>query len=56
MLLRRIGWHLRRVRERIDRRTALGLVGLLGGTIVVAALIVTLVEGPVTIGKFGRSR
>lgn len=55
MLLRRIGWHLRRVRERIDRRTALGLVALLGGTIVVAALIVTLVEGPTTIGKFGES-
>jgi voltage-gated potassium channel len=55
MLLRRIGWHLRRVRERIDRRTALGLVGLLAGTIVVAALIVTLVEGPITVGKFGES-
>ena len=55
MLLRRISWHLRRVRERIDRRTALGLVGLLAGTIVVAALIVTLVEGPVTFGKFGES-
>jgi voltage-gated potassium channel len=55
MLLRRIGWHLRRVRERIDRRTALGLVGLLGGTILVAAAIVTVVEGPVTLGPFGEA-
>ena len=55
MLLRRIRWHLRRVRERIDRRTALGLLAILGGTIVVAAAIVTLVEGPVTLGQFGES-
>ncbi len=55
MLLRRIGWHLRRVRERIDRRTALALVGLVGGLILVAALIVTLAEGPATIGKFGEA-
>jgi hypothetical protein len=45
MLLRRIGWHLRRVRGRIDRRTALGLVGLLVGTIPAAAAIVTVEEG-----------
>lgn len=55
MLLRRIGWHLRRVRGRIDRRTALGLVALLVGTIVAAAAIVTVVERPVTFGKFGES-
>ncbi len=55
MLLRRIRWHLNRVRDRVDRRTALGLAAILGGTILVAAAIVTVVEGPVTFGQFGES-
>ena len=52
-ILRRLSWHLSRARERIDRRLIAALVGSLLAFIAGAAVLVTLVEGPVTLGQFG---
>ena len=54
-LLRRIGWHLARVRGAVDRRF---FAQLLGGALIlvlIAAAIITLVEKPLTLNAFGAS-
>lgn len=54
-LLRRVTWHFSRIRERLDRRTVALLLGSIVVFVAAAALIVTLVEGPITFDQFGES-
>jgi voltage-gated potassium channel len=54
-LLRRVGWHLSRVRGAVDRRF---FAQLLGGALIlvlIAAALITLVEKPITLNSFGAS-
>lgn len=54
-LFHRIGWHLQRVAQHFDPRTTLVLGGTLGALVLVAALLVTWIEGPVTFQQFGEA-
>jgi voltage-gated potassium channel len=54
-LIRRVGWHLSRVRSSIDRRFfALLLIGAFTVVLIVASLI-TIVEKPLTFSSLGAS-
>jgi voltage-gated potassium channel len=54
-LLRRIAYHARRIGGSVDRHFFFSLAAGLVGFVALAALAITLLEGPVSIGKFGQS-
>jgi voltage-gated potassium channel len=54
-LLRRVGWHLSRVRGSVDRRFFVQLLGGAFVLVLIAALLITLVEKPWTFGSLGAS-
>ena len=54
-LIRRVGWHLSRVRGAVDRRFFVQLLGGAFALVLVAALLITLVEKPWTFGSLGAS-
>jgi voltage-gated potassium channel len=54
-LIRRVGWHLARVRGAIDRRFFIQLLGGAFVLVLVAALLITIVEKPLTLGSLGAS-
>ena len=54
-LIRRVGWHLSRVRGAVDRRFFVQLLGGAFVLVLIAALIITLVEKPWTLGSLGAS-
>ena len=54
-LIRRVGWHLSRVRGAIDRRFFVQLLGGAFVLVLVAAALITLVEKPITFSSFGAS-
>ena len=47
-LIRRIGWHVRRVSGTLDRRFFLNLVEGIVGFVLIAAILITVFEGPWT--------
>ncbi len=50
-LVRRIGWHVRRVAGQLDRRFFLTLAQGILGFVIVAAVLITIFEGPWTVEK-----
>ena len=54
-LIRRVGWHLSRVRGAVDRRFFIQLLGGAFVLVLIAATIITLVEKPWTLGSLGAS-
>ncbi|MDQ3128149.1 MAG: NAD-binding protein [Chloroflexota bacterium] len=54
-LLRRVGWHLSRVRGAVDRRFFLQLLGGAFILVLIAAALITVVEKPLTFGSLGAS-
>jgi voltage-gated potassium channel len=54
-LIRRVGWHLSRVRGAVDRRFFAQLLGGAFILVLIAALVITLVEKPWTLGSLGAS-
>lgn len=54
-LIRRVGWHLQRVRGAVDRRFFAQLLGGAFLLVLIAALLITLVEKPLTLGALGAS-
>jgi voltage-gated potassium channel len=54
-LIRRVAWHMRRVGGQLERRFFLTLIQGIAAIIVVAALLVTLTEKPLTLGSVGDS-
>lgn len=54
-LLRRVGWHLARVRGAVDRRFFLQLLGGAFILVLIAAGLITVVEKPLTLGSLGAS-
>jgi voltage-gated potassium channel len=54
-LIRRVGWHLARVRGAVDRRFFAQLLGGAFVLVLIAALLITLVEKPWTLGSLGAS-
>jgi voltage-gated potassium channel len=54
-LLRRVGWHLSRVRGSVDRRFFLQLLGGAFTLVVIAAAVITVVEKPLTLSDLGAS-
>ena len=54
-LIRRVGWHLSRVRGAVDRRFFVQLLGGAFALLLVAALMITIVEKPWTFGSLGAS-
>ena len=54
-VVRRVGWHLDRVREYVDRRLFVLIGGLIAGVIATAAIAVTLLEKEWTVEAFGDS-
>jgi voltage-gated potassium channel len=54
-LIRRVGWHLARVRGAIDRRFFVQLLGGAFVLVLIAAAVITLVEKPWTLGSLGAS-
>jgi voltage-gated potassium channel len=54
-LIRRVGWHLSRVRGGIDRRFFIQLLGGAFVLVLIAAGAITLVEKPWTLGSLGAS-
>ena len=54
-ILRRIVFHARRIGAQADRHFFVSLAGGLVGFVVIAALAITLLEKPITIGAFGQS-
>jgi voltage-gated potassium channel len=54
-LIRRIGWHLARVRGAVDRRFFFQLLGGAFVLVLIAAALITAVEKPLTFGSLGAS-
>jgi voltage-gated potassium channel len=54
-LLRRIGWHLARVRGSVDRRFFIQLLGSAFVLVMIAAGLITIVERPLTLASLGAS-
>jgi voltage-gated potassium channel len=54
-LIRRVGWHLSRVRGSLDRRFFAQLLGGAFALVLVAAALITLVEKPLTFRDLGSS-
>jgi voltage-gated potassium channel len=54
-LIRRVGWHLSRVKGAVDRRFFIQLLGGAFVLVLIAAAIITLVEKPWTLGSLGAS-
>jgi voltage-gated potassium channel len=54
-LFHRVGWHLRRVAQNLDARSTLALGGSLVGVVLLAAFLVTWIEGPLELAKFGEA-
>ncbi len=54
-LLRRVGWHLQRVRGAVDRRFFAQLLGGALLLVLIAASLITVVEKPLTLGSLGQS-
>jgi voltage-gated potassium channel len=54
-LIRRVGWHLSRVRGAVDRRFFAQLLGGAFVLVLIAALVITVVEKPWTLGSLGAS-
>ncbi len=54
-LLRRVGWHLSRVRGAVDRRFFLQLLGGAFILVLIAAALITVVEKPLTFSSLGAS-
>ncbi|HEY8439194.1 MAG TPA: NAD-binding protein [Candidatus Limnocylindrales bacterium] len=54
-LIRRIGWHLARVRGAVDRRFFAQLLGGAFVLVLIAAALITVVEKPLTFGSLGAS-
>jgi voltage-gated potassium channel len=50
-LIRRVAWHVRRIGGQVDRRFFLSLVEGIVGVVLIAAILVTLLEKPWTIGS-----
>lgn len=54
-LIRRLTWHARRVAASLDRRFFLSLMAGILVCVAIAALAITIFDGPVTLEKFGDS-
>jgi voltage-gated potassium channel len=54
-LIRRVGWHLSRVRGAVDRRFIAQLLGAAFVLVLIAAAIITVVEKPLTLSALGAS-
>ncbi|HEY8632531.1 MAG TPA: NAD-binding protein, partial [Candidatus Limnocylindrales bacterium] len=54
-LMRRVGWHLQRVRGAVDRRFFAQLLGGAFLLVLIAATLITLVEKPLTLSSLGAS-
>jgi voltage-gated potassium channel len=54
-LIRRVGWHLSRVRGAVDRRFFAQLLGGAFILVLIAAALITLVEKPLTLSALGAS-
>jgi voltage-gated potassium channel len=54
-LLRRVGWHLSRVRGAVDRRFFGQLLGGAFALVLIAAALITVVEKPITLSALGAS-
>jgi voltage-gated potassium channel len=54
-VLRRVGWHIGRVRSAVDRRFFIQLLGAAFVLVLIAASIITLVEKPFTFDSLGKS-
>jgi voltage-gated potassium channel len=54
-LIRRVGWHLSRVRGSVDRRFVIQLLGSAFVLVLIAATIITVVEKPLTLPALGAS-
>lgn len=54
-LIRRVGWHVARVRGAIDRRFFGQLIAGAFGLVVIAAALITIVEKPLTLSSLGAS-
>jgi voltage-gated potassium channel len=54
-LIRRVGWHLARVRGAVDRRFFLQLLGGAFVLVLIAASVITIVEKPLTLSSLGAS-
>jgi voltage-gated potassium channel len=54
-IVRRIAWHARRVRGQLDRRFFIALTEGILGIVAVAALLITVLEKPLTFQSFGQS-
>lgn len=54
-LLHRLLWHLHRVREQFDARTTWFLGSSLASIVLIAAIAVTWIEGPLTFQQFGEA-
>ena len=54
-LIRRVGWHLSRVRGAVDRRFIAQLIGAAFVLVLIAAAIITVVEKPLTLSALGAS-
>jgi voltage-gated potassium channel len=54
-LIRRVGWHLGRVRGAVDRRFFAQLIGGAFFLVLIAATVITIVEKPLTLSALGAS-